>query len=86
MKCVAPCTDEMFVVAWERASCLAQAAQLAGYTGKGAAKVASNRATRLRAMGVPLRQFKRGGALGHVEKLKWLAKRAAEAARAGGDA
>lgn len=76
----APCSDEAFVVAWETAASLGEAAHLAGYVGKSAAKVASARAGRLRARGVRLRPFMPGpGAKGRsVKRLNQMAKRARE--------
>lgn len=73
-----PCSDEAFVVAWEAATTLAQAAELAGYTGRNAHKVANARARRLRARGVTLRPFWHGPKKGHVsiERLNWMARRA----------
>lgn len=79
MRCKAPCTDEVFVVAWEGSSSLAQVAEVCGYPNP---RVASNRAARLRRRGVLLRPFMRGGASGHrggrKPKLNYLARRARE--------
>lgn len=87
MRSKAPCSDEMFVVAWEKAETLAEAARLAGYEGKSARKVASARAARLCALGVKLAPFRRGAGGGHVgqgkarvDKLNWMADKARRAA------
>jgi len=77
-----PCSDEMFVVAWEKAETLDEAARLAGYTGPSAKKVTSARAGRLRSLGVRLAPFRRGNGGGHVggktrvSKLNWMAEKA----------
>lgn len=77
MRSKPPCSDEMFVVAWEKATTLEEAARIAGYVGPSAAQIASQRATRLRRRGVELRTFKSGAGGGRrdVEKLNWLAAR-----------
>lgn len=77
----APCSDEVFVVAWEKANSLAEVAKMCGYRNK---YTASNRATRLRHRGVRLRPFQSGGLPGHPgpsRRLNWLAKRARKDAK-----
>ena len=79
MRSKAPCSDEVFVVSWEKASTLTEAARVAGYVGRYATKIASRRAARLRTRGVVLRRFVTSSADGRqstVQKLNWMAERA----------
>lgn len=52
-------SDEAFVMAWNRASTLGQACYLLGYNTPRGPGVATNRAKRLRARGIPLKRFSR---------------------------
>jgi hypothetical protein len=70
--------DETFVVCWQRSLSLADAAAATQYpaTRRGMGSC-SMRASHLRRRGVRLKKF---NSPKHIEKLKWLAKKALEAA------
>jgi hypothetical protein len=75
----APVGDSEFVLIWQHAASLGDVVRLCGYKSKKATTIAGQRAKRLREMGVELRTFH--ARRPNVEKLRWFAARAAEAAK-----